>query len=141
MYGKLIPSQNGERQGFGKERCKRGSSVTNESDSYLRRNGMENAARNARAANPSAKYGCGIGAGTTSAVRGVLPNEEEVVGGVDKINCTYPIDFNPWMLKTRFRISIPLLIDGRGLLVPFQVPLNFAFLTQRNTIQSEFHGS
>jgi len=65
---------------------------------------------NARAANPRARYGRGVGAGATSTVRCVLPDEEDVAGRVDKINCTYPIDFNPWTLNTRLRILIPLPI-------------------------------
>lgn len=55
---------------------------------------MENAATSARTANPRATYGRGEGAGATSAVRGIL-TDEDAVGCVDKISCTYPIDFNP----------------------------------------------
>lgn len=29
---------------------------------------------------------------------------EDVVGGVERINCTYPIEFNPWTLYARFRV-------------------------------------
>lgn len=65
---------------------------------------MENAARNATAANPRAMYGRVVGAGTSSTVRGGLSSEEDAAGGIGKINCTYPIDFNPWTLSTRLRI-------------------------------------
>ena len=68
---------------------------------------MQNAATNARAANVRARYCRDTGAGSTSIIRGVLPDEEDLAGCVDKISCTYPIDFNPWMLCTRFRISHP----------------------------------
>jgi len=62
------------------------------------------------------------------------------MGDVGKSNCTYPIDFNPWTLRTRFRILIQLATKGRNLLVPLQVPLDFTFLAQRNAVQGEFHG-
>ena len=62
---------------------------------------MENAATNARAANPRARYGLGVGTAATSPVRGVLLDEEDVGGA--EINCTYPIDFNPWTLRKIFR--------------------------------------
>ena len=64
---------------------------------------MENAAMNARVANPRARYGRRVEVGLTSTIRGISPDEEDVVGRVDKISCTYPIDFNPWILCTRFR--------------------------------------
>ena len=78
---------------------------------------MENAARNATAANPRAMYGRGVGAGISPAIRGVLLDEEDVAEGVGKINCTYPIDFNPWTLNTRFRILISLITKRPNLLV------------------------
>ena len=68
---------------------------------------MQNAAINARAANVSARYCRDAGAGSTPLIRGVSLDEEDLVGCVDKINCTYPIDFNPWMLYMGFRISRP----------------------------------
>ena len=49
----------------------------------------------ARAANPRAKYGRGVGAEVISMAR-----------GFDKISCTYPMDFNPWILYAKLRIRI-----------------------------------
>ena len=80
-----------------------------------------------------------MGIEATSVVRDGLP-DEEVVGRVDKINCTYPIDFNPWILKKRFKILMPLVARDRHLLVPLQALLDFIFPAQWNTIQSELHG-
>lgn len=84
-----------------------------------------------RAANPKARYD-GAGGGTTSMVR-----------DIGKINCTtYPIDFNPWTLYTRFRtqMTLPAKKD-RDLLIPLNVLLDFIFLAQWNTIHGKFHGS
>ena len=72
---------------------------------------MENAATSARAANPRATYGRRVGAGAASAARSVLPDEGVV--GCDRINCTYPIDFNPWTLKTTFKILKYLAIKTK----------------------------
>jgi len=94
---------------------------------------MENAARNARAANPRARNGREVGAGATSTTRGVLPED------VDKISCTYPIDFNPWTLKTKFSVPTLLFTKDQSLLVPLQVPLDIVFLAHWNTTQGEFH--
>lgn len=66
---------------------------------------MQNAAMNARAANVRARYCRDVRAGSTSIIRGAPPDEEDLVVCVDKISCTYPIDFNPWMLYARLRIS------------------------------------
>ena len=52
-----------------------------------------------RTENPRARYRGRVEVGATS-----------VVGGVDKINCTYPIDFNPRTLCTRFRTRTSLLV-------------------------------
>ena len=67
----------------------------------------------ARAASPRARYGREVGTEATSTVR-VLPDEEDPAGCVDKINCTYPIDFNPCTLCTKIRILALLPVKKKA---------------------------
>lgn len=84
-----------------------------------------------RAASPKARNGGGVGAGAPPTVR-----------GVDKINCTYPIDFNPRTLYTRFRTQMPFSAkEDKNSLIPLKIPLDFIFLTQWNAVQSKFYDS